>query len=205
MQDATTTANLVEYETFEGGGALTAVLPREDLEAALSADEWRGLWLDIAGDDDRTSRLTIDMPAAEIEEILSRSTGNAVVLALDADAVAELLDEPDVEAHGIRAALAIAVVVGGIVAPAGLAATPQVSSAQSPQTASPAATAQVSSAAVQAQVSSAAKPQVSRAVAKSQVSRAARPQVSRAVVKGQVTTLVVKAGGVTLLKGGLAQ
>jgi hypothetical protein len=216
MQDVTTTANLVDYEALEGGRSITAVLQRSEVEAALRADDLPALWFDIAeSGNDETSRLTIGLPVADIDEMLRLSTGDEVVLALDADTVADLLEESEVEAHGLRGALTIAVVAGAIMAPTSLAAVPQTSSAAaSPQVSSIAATQQSVSPAAESQVSSAAKPQVSRAVAKGQVSRAAKGQVSRAVAKPQVsqaaakrqiTALVVKAGGANLMKGGLAQ
>lgn len=215
MQDVTTTANLVDYAALEGGRSITAVLQRSEVEAALRADDLPALWFDIAeGGDEKTSRLTIGLPVADIDEMLRQSTGEEVVLALDADMVADLLEESDVEAHGLRGALTIAVVAGAIMAPTSLAAVPQASSAAASPQVSSLATQQSVSPAAESQVTRAAKGQVSRAVATSQVSRAAKgqvsravqkPQVSQAAAKRQITALVVKAGGAHLMKGGLAQ
>ena len=191
MREVTTTANLVDYATLEGGRSITAVLPRSQLAAALHGDDSAGLWFDIAAEAEEAQRLTIDVPSADIEEMLRLATGDEVVLALDADAVAGLLGDRDVEAHGMRGALAIAVVAGAIMAPTSLAATPQTSSAATTaQRAGAAATAQTAGVAATTQVSSlAAKAQVTSVAAKTQISK----------------SLVVKAGGVTLLRGGLAQ
>lgn len=207
MQELTTTATLVEYGTFEGGSAITAVLARSELEAALHADESAQLWFEFGRDEDEeTRRLTIEVTSTDVEEMLRLSTGDDVVLALDAGTVGGLFDEPDVEAHGMRGALAIAVTAAAIIAPTGLAAAPQ--------TASAAATPQVSS-----QVSSQVSPQVSSLAAEAQISSlAATPQVSgqvaRAAAKAQVKglaaktqvskSLVVKAGGV-ILRGGIVR
>jgi hypothetical protein len=134
--------------------------------------------------------------------MLRLATGDDVVLALDGETAAGLLDDPDVEAHGLRGALAIAVATAAIAAPAGLAATPQA--------ASPATTPQVSSQ-VSSQISAATTPQVSSLVTTSQVSSQVSRAAAAAQVKGLVAktqlhkSLVVKAAGVTILRGGLAQ
>ena len=188
MQEVKTTASLVEYDSLEGGGSVTAVLARRDVEAALEGDA--GLWFELGYEDEDAGRLTIDLQPADLEQILKQTEGDEVVLALDGDWVSGVFEDSDVEAHGLRGALAIAVVAGAIAAPAGLAATPQVSSASvGSQATSPAAESQVvRSAAVTSQVSSAAaRPQVSKAAAKAQVSPAAKQ-------------LVVKQSGLKILK-----
>jgi hypothetical protein len=188
MQEVKTTANLVEYGSFDDGGSVTAVLARSDVEAALEDDA--GLWFEIGYEDEDAGRLTIDLQPTDLEAILGQTEGDEVVLALDGDWVSGVFEDSDVEAHGLRGALAIAVVAGAIAAPAGLAATPQVSSASvGSQATSPAAESQVvRSAVVQSQVSSAAaRPQVSKAAAKAQVSPGAK-------------RLVVKQSGLKILK-----
>jgi hypothetical protein len=215
MFEVTTTARLADYTALAGEESVTAVLERSALEGALGADS-PGIWLDV-GYDDVVSRLSIALTPADIAAILRSSEGEQVTVALDAEAVVDVLDPPEVEAHGIRSALAIAVVAGAVAAPAGFAATPQVSmagtSAQAAksQVTRASAESQVSRAGARSQVSQqAAKSQVSRAAAKSQVSRAtAKSQVSRATAKSQVSrasaqrqlakSLVVKASGVQVL------
>lgn len=192
MQELTTTATLVDYGTFEGGSAITAVLARNELEAALHADESARLWFEFGRDEDEeTRRLTIDVASTDVEEMLRLSTGDDLVLALDAGAVGGLFDDPDVEAHGMRGALAIAVTAAAIAAPTSLAAVPQTASAATTaQRAGAAATAQTAGLAATTQVSSlAAKVQVARVAARAQISK----------------SLVVKAAGVKLLRGGLAR
>lgn len=191
MQELTTTANLVEYATLEDDGPITAVLARSELEAALHADESAGLWFEFEREDEEMRRLTIELGSADIEEMLRRSTGDEVLLAIGADPVSSLFDEPDVEAHGMRGALAIAVVAAAVAAPTSLAAVPQ--------TASASATAQRVSAAANAQrASAAATAQRANAAATAQVaSRAAKVQVSK--------NLALKASGLRLLRDGLAR
>ena len=69
--------------------------------------------------------MAIDLSAADLDEILRLSSGDDVALTLDGDGVAGLFDDPDVEAHGLKGAIAIAVTSAAILAPAGHAATQQ--------------------------------------------------------------------------------
>ncbi|MDH4340226.1 MAG: hypothetical protein OEW47_07685 [Thermoleophilia bacterium] len=174
MQELTTSATLLEYGTFEGGNPITAVLARSELEAALNTDGSTRLWFELGfGDGEDAARLTLDLAHADLEEMLRRSPGDEVAFALDGDALAGLFDAPDVEAHGLRGALAATVAIAAIAAPTSLAAVPQSSqaAATAPQV-SIAATAQTASLAATAQVSSlASKAQVSGVASKSQVSK----------------------------------
>ena len=188
MQELTTTATLVEYGTFEGGSPITAILARSELEAALNTHESAQLWFELGLDgDEETTRLTLDLTPTDLEEMLRRSTGDQVSLALDGDALAGLFADPDVEAHGLRGALAATVAIAAIAAPTSLAAVPQTSEvAATAQRATAAATVQTSGTAATAQISSlAAKAQISGVAAKSQISK----------------SLVVRAGGVQLMRG----
>jgi hypothetical protein len=188
MQELTTTATLVEYGTFEGGSPITAILARSELEAALNTHESAQLWFELGLDgDEETTRLTLDLTPTDLEEMLRRSTGDEVSLALDGDALAGLFADPDVEAHGLRGALAATVAIAAIAAPTSLAAVPQTSGvAATAQRASAAATVQTSGTAATAQISSvAAKAQISGVAAKAQISK----------------TLVVRAGGVQIMRG----
>ena len=68
MQDVTTTANLVDYESLDVG-AVTAVLSRSEIEAALAADASTGLWFELGYEDEEASRL-------EVELVLRTSRGS---------------------------------------------------------------------------------------------------------------------------------
>jgi len=187
MQELTTTATLVEYGTFEGRSPITAILARSELEVALNTHESAQLWFELGLDgDEETTRLTLDLTPTDLEEMLRRSTGDEVSLALDGDALAGLFADPDVEAHGLRGALAATVAIAAIAAPTSLAAVPQTSGvAATAQRASAAATVQTSGTAATAQISSvAAKAQISGVAAKAQISK----------------TLVVRAGGVQIMR-----
>lgn len=208
MHEAARTANVVGYETLNESFAVT--FPRRELEALRDAGDPAELWLELERVEDRSpKRLSIELTSSDIEELLQHPNGDDLLIALDGYALSGLFDDGDVEAHGLRSAIAIAVVAAGIAAPASVAANPLVSnvSASNPaskvQAVHPAthtlgSKAQVSKAQVsKPQVSKAlvSKPQVSKAqVSKAQVSKAAqvssvaaRAQVSRVAVKAQVT------------------
>jgi hypothetical protein len=198
MQELRTAGHLVEYAALEGKGSFAAVLARTELEAALHADGSVGLWFELGhGGAEDTSRLTLEVTSEDVEKMLQSSPGDEIVLALDAEEVDGLLADSDVEAHGIRGALAIAVATAAIAAPTSLAATPQVSSEVSSQ--------------VSSQVSTEVSPQVSGLVATTQVSRQVLRPASTAQVRAQVVrnqlhrSLVLNAAGVKVLRSGLAR
>jgi hypothetical protein len=152
MLEITRTATFTDAQPDE---ALTTIVARSVLEAALAEDEPGQLWFEIESDDD--SRLVaIDMSTADLEELLRLAGSDDVALALDVDDVEDLFDDPDVEGHGMKGAIAIAVTTAALLAPAGQAAVTQSVGTQSTtQRAGVAATTQVG-AAVSTQVSNAA-------------------------------------------------
>jgi hypothetical protein len=152
MLEITRTATFTDAQPDE---ALTTIVARSVLEAALAEDEPGQLWFEIESDDD--SRLVaIDMSTADLEELLRLAGSDDVALALDVDDVVGLFDDPDVEGHGMKGAIAIAVTTAALLAPAGQAAVTQSVGTQSTtQRAGVAATTQVG-AAVSTQVSNAA-------------------------------------------------
>jgi hypothetical protein len=171
MLEVTTTARLVDYAQFGEGSTFTATIERSELESTLRAGRWPDLWLEL-GSDEETRKLTVELPE-DLEAMLESWPGDEVVFAFDADDLAGLFD-PDVEAHGLRGALAIAVVAGAVAAPAGLAASPQ---SVNPQV-TPQVTAQVSNLAATAQVTGAvSNAQVAGVATRAQVSGLVRAQV----------------------------
>jgi hypothetical protein len=173
MQQLTTTATFTDRQLDDD--VLTTIVARSVLEAALAEDEKAELWFEIGREDDETTRLAIDLSASDLEEILQLSSGDDVALTLDGDGVAGLFDDSDVQAHGLKGAIAIAVTSAAILAPAGHAATPQsVGAASTVQRAGVAATAQVRAAATTQGSRVAAKTQVANAqtrLAKSQTAK----------------------------------
>ena len=186
MQQLTTTATFTDRRPDDD--VLTTIVARSVLEAALAEDEKAELWFDIGREDDETARLAIDLSASDLEEILRLSSGDDVALTLDGDGVAGLFDDPDVEAHGLKGAIAIAVTSAAILAPAGHAATQQSVGA--------AATAQRAGVAATAQVGVAATTQGSRVAAKTQVA-----SVQAKLAKSQAAKL----SALKLLQSGLAR
>lgn len=190
MHELSTSARLVEYEAL--GDSMTTVLSRRDLEDALGADERARLWFELGREGDaEVTRLTVDLEPDELVEILRLSTGDEVALALDGETLETLVSDPDVEAHGLRGALAVAVTSAAILAPAGLAATPQ--------TADAAASAQRAQAAASTtqRARLAANPQVASLATRTQIA----PQKAKAAKKAQVST--AKASALKLLRSGI--
>jgi pyruvate/2-oxoglutarate dehydrogenase complex dihydrolipoamide acyltransferase (E2) component len=191
MPELTTTATFTDGQFDEE--ALTTIVARSVLEAALAEDEGAELWFEIGRDgDDETARLAVELSAADLEEILRLSGADDVALALDGQYVAGLFDDdPEVEGHGLRGAIAIAVTSAAILAPAAQAAVPQATQQAEPQT-----TAQAT-----AQVSAATTAQVSSLAARTQATLQNRPQSKAQVSKAQLA----KVSGLKLLRSGLAR
>jgi pyruvate/2-oxoglutarate dehydrogenase complex dihydrolipoamide acyltransferase (E2) component len=191
MPELTTTATFTDGQFDEE--ALTTIVARSVLEAALAEDEGAELWFEIGRDgDDETARLAVELSAADLEEILRLSGADDVALALDGQYVAGLFDDdPEVEGHGLRGAIAIAVTSAAILAPAAQATVPQAT-----QQAKPQATAQAT-----AQVSAATTAQVSSLAARTQATLQNRPQSKAQVSKAQLA----KVSGLKLLRSGLAR
>ncbi len=176
--------------------SLTTIVARSDLEAALQEKEPAELWFELESGDD-VNRLSIDLSYSDIEQLLSLSSEDEIALSLDGEAVESLFDDADVEAHGMKGAIAVAVTSAALLAP-GIA---QAAVPQATQQAKPQATAQVSAQAT-AQVSAAATAQVSSLAAKTQVTLQNKAQVSKIQVsKGQIA----KVNSLKLLRSGLAR
>ena len=166
MLEVTRTATFTDEQPDE---ALTTIVARSVLEAALAEDESGRLWFEVE-DDEQSRRLAIDLSAADLEELLRLSGSDDVALTLDGNDVAGLFDDPDVEGHGMKGAIAIAVTSAALLAPAGQAAVTQsVGTAAATQGAGVAATTQGAGVAATTQVGVAVSTQVSKAAATAQV------------------------------------
>ena len=171
--------------------SLTTIVARSVLEAALAEGEPSTLWFEV-GDDEDSRRIEVDLSTADLEELLRMSGSDDVALTLDGDEIAGLFGEPpDVEAHGLKGAIAIVVTGAALLAPAGQAAVTQVSPAATAQI-SPAATAQISPEAT-TQLRPAATAQVTNAAATAQV----------ATVKAKLAKSNAKFKNFKILRGGL--
>jgi hypothetical protein len=174
--------------------SLTTIVARSVLEAALQEKESAELWFDLASEDgEEVGRLSVDLSTTDIEELLGLSSEDEIALTLDGEAMESLFDDAEVEAHGLKGAIAIAVTSAAILVPAGQAAVPQATTQALPQ-----ATAQVSAQAT-AQVRPAATTQVSSVAAKTQITLQKKAQISKIQV-AKLNGLKLK-----LLQSGLAR
>jgi hypothetical protein len=186
MTAITTTANLVDLAELDEVGQITTTLERGELEAVLSTGEAARLWFELGvGGEEEPQRLTVALSDDDVRALLAGSTGDDLVLALDAAELADMLEEPDVEAHGIRGALAVSLAVAttAIAAPTALAATPQSLGTSSLK---PAVTSQ--------QVGAAAATQVSRQVARQQIARGASAKSQRSSPATFKSLTIIRAG-----------
>jgi hypothetical protein len=170
--------------------ALTAIVARSVLEAALAEDESAELWFDVESNDEDVSRLSIDLSPSDMEQLLGLSSEDEIALTIDGEAIENLFADAEVEAHGLKAAIAIAVTGAAILVPTAQSAVTQGAGAASRP--------QVIKAAMSAETHPAAKVQVVNAATHAQVIGAAtKTQVSR--------TLVVRASGFRFIRGELAR
>ena len=221
MHEITTHATVVEQAAL--GEPFVVTFSRRELEALRDSGDPAQLWLELEKEGNGgPKRLSIDLTTSDIEQLLQHPNGDDLLIALDGYALNGLFDDGEVEAHGLRSALAVAVIAAAAAAPAGLAATPQAANpadtaqkvgvaattqaapAASVQAASPAASVQRVSPAARVQAAKpAATTQAAKPAAKAQAAKpAAKPQVSRTAAKAQISkTLILKAHGISLFRG----
>ena len=116
MLEVTRTATFTDEQP--DGEALTTIVARSVLEAALAEDEPGRLWFEV-GDDEHSQAL-------RDRSLHGRSRGAAAAVGqrrrrthARRRRVAGLFDDPDVEGHGMKGAIAIAVTSAALLAPAG--------------------------------------------------------------------------------------
>jgi len=175
--------------------SLTTIVARSVLEAALAEGESSTLWFEV-GDDEDSRRIEIDLSTADLEELLRMSGNDDVALSLDGNEIAGLFDDPEVEAHGLKGAIAIVVTSAALLAPAGQAAVTQsVGAAATTQGVGVAATTQgVGVAATTQGVGVAATTNVSHAAATAQVA-SAQAKLARSSAAFKLQNLKVLRGG----------
>jgi len=117
MEELTTTARFTEH--LGDDESLTTIVARSVLEAALREGDVTQLWLEIGRGDDESMRISLDLSTSDLEDVLRLSGSDDVALTLDGDAVGGLFDVADVEGHGMKGTLAIAVTSAAILTPAG--------------------------------------------------------------------------------------
>lgn len=184
MRQLTTTATFTDDRIDDE--ALTTIVARSVLEAVLAEDEKAQLWFEL-GDEEETRRLEIDLSSADLEEILRLSGSDDVALTFQGEDVAGLFDDVEVEAHGMRGAIAIAVTSAALLAPAANAATTQsIGTASTTQQAGVAATTQVGAEATTQVARAAVTAQLVGAEAKLAKSQAANLKAYRILRYGLV-------------------
>ena len=123
MEEVASTPKLVDPAALDAEGALSATVPRSDIETALQDDAGADLFLEIAriqnGErDDRTVKVAWER--ADLEDLLKRAVGDPITLTFSASEVERML-EADFEAHGLREKAAVLTVAAATAA--GLAGT----------------------------------------------------------------------------------
>src|SRR5438876_10136200 len=98
MEEVASTAKLAAPGAVDAKSALTATLPRSDIEAALHDDEGADLFLEIAriqnGErDDR--RIKVAWTREDLQELLNQASGDHVSISFDEDELQRMLDDPD--------------------------------------------------------------------------------------------------------------
>ena len=115
MEMTSTQASLVDARDFSEG--VTATLPRDDFEAALSSEEPAELFLEVTRPEGEKAELAVSWDREELERLLATTTGPTVTLTFDRDQLEHAID-PEVEMHGFKdkalvLTVAAAAAVGG--------------------------------------------------------------------------------------------
>ena len=113
MEEVAGTAKLVDTAAVGTGNALTATLPRSDIEAALQDDAGADLFLEIAriqNGERNDRRIKVEWSREDLEKLLQNSIGDTVSCTFDAEELERMLNDPDFEAHGIKEKAAIVTV-----------------------------------------------------------------------------------------------
>src|SRR2546430_2499307 len=121
MDERSGTVRLVEPARDSEARGLVATVSRTDVEQAMrSADGQIDLLLDVEraateGDGRETQRIALGWEPQDLAQLLKTTDGDEISLTFDEGELERLLDE-EVEAHGIRKALAVLTVAAGMAA-----------------------------------------------------------------------------------------
>src|SRR3982751_6899053 len=105
MEEVASKAKLVDAGAVSADSALTATLPRVNIEAALADDAGADLFLEIAriqGGESNDRTVTVAWERADLEKLLESASGDQVTLTFDQEELERMLEEADVEGHGLR-------------------------------------------------------------------------------------------------------
>jgi hypothetical protein len=110
MEEVAGTARLVDPAAVGATSALTATLPRSDIEAALQDEAGADLFLEIAriqNGERNDRRIKVEWTRDDLEQLLQGASGDSVSVTFDADELERMLNDPDFEAHGLKEKAAI--------------------------------------------------------------------------------------------------
>jgi hypothetical protein len=112
MTALTAKAALVDPAALEDGeGVIATRVPRSEIEEALETGTTSEFFLDVArerdGEREAEQHITVTWEPDDLQKLLGSTTDDEVTFAFKADELARMLDEPDVEAQGLRERMAI--------------------------------------------------------------------------------------------------
>src|SRR3954453_9914661 len=113
MEEVAGTAKLVDPVAVGAGSALTATLPRTDIEAALEDEAGADLFLEIAriqNGERNDRRIKVEWSHEDLETLLQSSNGEIVSCTFDADELERILNPPDLGAPALKEKAAIVTV-----------------------------------------------------------------------------------------------
>ena len=127
METTSTRARLVEPSDLDAEfAAITATIPRHEIEAALSSDLPAELFLDVkrpSGDAEAEERtLSVAWEKSDLERLLAGAESEAITFSFAYDDLERAFETPDVEAHGLRERALILTVAAAAAAGGGAAA-----------------------------------------------------------------------------------
>jgi hypothetical protein len=105
MDTTSTRAMLVEPRDLDAEfDAITATIPRSEVEAALSSEDPAELYLDVqrrSGEDTEERTLSVAWERQDLERLLDRAESDAITFSFARSELERAFDD-DVEAHGLR-------------------------------------------------------------------------------------------------------
>lgn len=122
MQMTSTRAALVGINDLDAEfAAVTATIPRAEVEEAAQAEEPPELVLEVQrqGEANGASTVSVEWKRDDLERLLRNTTGDNVTLVFRRDQLEEAVSAPDVEAHGLRERMLVLTVAAATAAAAG--------------------------------------------------------------------------------------
>ncbi len=106
MEMTSAKAMLVDAGDLEAANAVTATIPRDQIERALASDEPTDLFLEVvrpsASGTTEPATVTVAWERPDLERLLVGTGGEAVTFAFRSDELERAIEEPEFEGHGLR-------------------------------------------------------------------------------------------------------